>query len=66
MDLYSCSLCGVVLDRSRFTFPEAENPETGEPNTDRAVYFFEQGRYVPFLPCPVCKYPIPQEDGEFC
>lgn len=30
MDLYSCRLCGVVLDRSRLAFPEAENPETGE------------------------------------
>jgi predicted RNA-binding Zn-ribbon protein involved in translation (DUF1610 family) len=65
MDLYSCDTCGVVLDRSKMTFPKdihAEDPDDettwGVIDTDKAVWVTD--RYVAKADCPVCGAAIPK------
>ena len=57
MNLASCNICGIVLDKDRIYFPDPYN--TTEEGTELNEHAHWDGdEYVSGIPCPVCKTPI--------
>lgn len=52
MNLTSCDICGVVLDKDKLEFPGNICDDEGIVDTTKTVWV---GRYfVPKVSCPVC------------
>ena len=60
MNLTSCDNCAVLLDKDKLEFPSiyGDNDEI----LDFAVWYGND--YVSVVDCPICKYPIKEENGE--
>ena len=58
MNIVSCNNCGVVLDKRKLKFPEDIWTEAGCINPAAAVWDDVEDDFVAFVPCPVCKEPV--------
>ena len=56
MNLISCDKCGVVLDKSKLTFPKDIHLDDGSVDLEQGAWDGED--YVPFVKCPVCTNPV--------
>lgn len=52
MNLVSCPICAVVLDKDKLRFPEKVKADY---TIDTSVAEWNGEEYVTFSPCPVCK-----------
>ena len=53
MNLISCDNCGVVLDKSKVSFPSSIYTEEGVDET-KGTYSQNQCCWVAYIKCPVC------------
>lgn len=58
MNLISCNNCGVVLDKDNLNFPSDIYREDGSVILELAAWDGYKEKFVPKLPCPVCKEEI--------
>ena len=52
MNLTSCNICGVVLDKDKLDFPQTWDEETGL--AIEGTYEWNGYDNIAFVPCPVC------------
>ena len=52
MNLISCNLCGVVLNKDQLDFPQIWEERTGE--LIEGTYEWNGVQNVAVVPCPVC------------
>ena len=62
MRIISCDNCGVVIDGDKVKWPEMYDDE-GELIEGTAEW--DGDRFVPVVPCPVCKEEIAEEGGKW-
>lgn len=60
MNLTSCKMCGVVLDKDHLAFPEIYDHDTQELIVDVAEW--DGDDYVAVIDCPVCENTIKETD----
>ena len=58
MNIKSCKNCGVVLDFDELSFPPDIWKEAGDIDSNLGIW--DGDDYVAYLPCPVCKEPLPE------
>jgi len=56
MNLTSCRVCGVVLDKDKLMFPDPWNEEKEEYDMSKCEY--DDGEFISVVPCPVCESTI--------
>lgn len=58
MNLKSCDNCGVVIDLDKRKLPDDIYGDDGCVDKTLGTYSQVQGRWVPYVKCPVCGEPI--------
>jgi len=63
MDMISCNICGIVVDKHKLPFTKDDAPPDHYQLGQHWVYGKGLGRMVKIAPCPCCKWAI-QQEGE--